>query len=158
MAWGGGNDVSVDIRIWLYGEAVQRDLMVVLGSESGVLELDPSTIVAKGRLQPGRMFLVDTERGCIRSDEEVKDELAGEHSYGEWLHGEAVGAGMVMATDLSRRLGLVDDAVDARVREAIAAAGLPVRGPGWPAERYVELIGTVKEDGETTSDGYVTRP
>jgi glutamate synthase (NADPH/NADH) large chain len=41
-----------------------------------VLDIDPATIVAKGRLQPGKMFLVDTERGEIRSDAEVKAELA----------------------------------------------------------------------------------
>src|SRR5205823_4320778 len=41
---------------------------------------------AKGRLQPGKMFLVDTARGEIRSDAEVKAELAGERPYGEWLH------------------------------------------------------------------------
>ncbi|MFO0234995.1 MAG: 3-dehydroquinate synthase, partial [Burkholderiales bacterium] len=60
--------------------------------------------------------------------------------YGEWLHGEAVGAGMVMAADLSRRLGLVDDATARRLREVVEAAGLPVRGPAWPAARYVELM------------------
>jgi 3-dehydroquinate synthase len=49
--------------------------------------------------------------------------------YGEWLHGEAVGAGMVMATDLSRRLGLLDAADAARIRALVSAAGLPVRRP-----------------------------
>jgi 3-dehydroquinate synthase len=60
--------------------------------------------------------------------------------YGEWLHGEAVGAGMVMAADLSSRLGLIEPAVAARVAGAVAAARLPVRGPGWSADRYVELM------------------
>jgi glutamate synthase (NADPH/NADH) large chain len=64
-----------------------KDGLVVLGSESGVLDLDPGDVVAKGRLQPGRMFLVDTERGEIRSDDEIKAELAAEHPYDEWLHG-----------------------------------------------------------------------
>ncbi len=63
------------------------DGLVVLGSESGVLDFDPETVVAKGRLQPGRMFLVDTERGEIRSDDEVKAELAADQPYDEWLHG-----------------------------------------------------------------------
>src|SRR5205085_11759269 len=49
--------------------------------------------------------------------------------YGEWLHGEAVGCGMVMAADLSHRLGLVDAATVARVRALVQAAGLPVRAP-----------------------------
>ena len=70
--------------------------------------------------------------------------------YGEWLHGEAVGAGMVMAADLSHRLGLVDPAVVARLRETIAAAGLPVRGPPWPFERYVELMSVDKKARQGT--------
>jgi glutamate synthase (NADPH/NADH) large chain len=54
--------------------------------------------VAKGRLQPGRMFLVDTGRGAIRSDEELKAELAAERPYGEWLH-----AGLIHLGDLPAR-------------------------------------------------------
>jgi 3-dehydroquinate synthase len=65
--------------------------------------------------------------------------------YGQWLHGEAVGAGMVMAADLSHRLGLVDAAVPARLRESVAAAGLPTQGPNRPAERYVELMSVDKK-------------
>ncbi|HEY2273719.1 MAG TPA: glutamate synthase central domain-containing protein, partial [Jatrophihabitantaceae bacterium] len=75
-----------------------RDGLVVLASESGVLDIDPSTVVARGRLQPGRMFLVDTERGEIRSDEDVKAELADEHPYDEWLH-----AGLIRLEDLPDR-------------------------------------------------------
>src|SRR5206468_10507430 len=59
------------------------DGLVVLGSESGVLDVDPASIVAKGRLQPGRMFLVDTERGEIRSDDDIQAELASEQPYDE---------------------------------------------------------------------------
>jgi shikimate kinase / 3-dehydroquinate synthase len=65
--------------------------------------------------------------------------------YGNWLHGEAVGAGMVMATDLSHRLGLVGADVVGRVEAAVAAAGLPVRGPAWPVSRYVELMSVDKK-------------
>ena len=65
--------------------------------------------------------------------------------YGEWLHGEAVGAGMVMAADLSQRLGLLDAAASQRLQALIAAARLPVRGPGWSAERYVELMSVDKK-------------
>ena len=60
--------------------------------------------------------------------------------YGEWLHGEAVGCGMVMAAELSRRLGLVDDAFTARLRALVEAADLPVRGPNLGADRYLELM------------------
>ena len=62
------------------------DGLVVLASEAGVLDLDPSTVVAKGRLQPGRMFLVDTAVGRIVDDDEVKKELAAAQPYADWLH------------------------------------------------------------------------
>ena len=60
--------------------------------------------------------------------------------YGEWLHGEAVGCGMVMAIDLSQRLGLVDDDYAARVVRLIQRAQLPIRGPRLGIERYLELM------------------
>src|SRR6478609_2124396 len=67
-------------RIW-----VTADGLVVMASEAGVLNLDPSTVVKKMRLQPGRMFLVDTSKGRIVSDEEIKAELAAKQPYQEWL-------------------------------------------------------------------------
>jgi glutamate synthase (NADPH/NADH) large chain len=74
------------------------DDLVVLASETGVLELDPATVVAKGRLQPGRMFLVDTVRGRIVGDDEIKGELSRLLPYGEWLH-----AGMMTLGELPDR-------------------------------------------------------
>ncbi|WP_395658809.1 glutamate synthase large subunit [Nocardioides sp.] len=65
---------------------VTDDGLVVLASEVGVLDIDPAKVVRKGRLQPGRMFLVDTDEHRIIEDEEVKAELAAEHPYDEWLH------------------------------------------------------------------------
>lgn len=67
-------------RIW-----VTDDGLVVMASEAGVLDLHPSTVVRRMRLQPGRMFLVDTAQGRIVSDEEIKADLAAEHPYQEWL-------------------------------------------------------------------------
>ncbi len=64
---------------------VTDDGLVVLASEVGVLDLDPATVVRKGRLRPGRMFLVDTEKGRIVDDDEIKGDLAAEHPYAEWL-------------------------------------------------------------------------
>ncbi|MBC7604507.1 MAG: 3-dehydroquinate synthase [Ramlibacter sp.] len=70
--------------------------------------------------------------------------------YGEWLHGEAVGCGMVMAAHLSKRLGFVDDAFVQRLTRLIAAAGLPVVGPALGADRYLQLMRVDKktEGGE----------
>lgn len=64
---------------------VDRDGLVVLASEAGVLPLAPETIVRKGRLEPGKMFLVDTVAGRIIEDEEVKSELASARPYAQWL-------------------------------------------------------------------------
>ncbi|MGH8892993.1 MAG: glutamate synthase large subunit [Actinomycetes bacterium] len=77
---------------------VTEDGLVVLASEVGVLDLDPSTVVRKGRLQPGRMFLVDTDRGRIVDDAEIKADLAAEAPYDDWLH-----AGQIHLTELPDR-------------------------------------------------------
>src|SRR5262249_16907904 len=58
---------------------------VVLASELGVLDLDPSRVVAKGRVQPGKMFLVDTREGRIIPDEEIKHQVATRRPYRAWL-------------------------------------------------------------------------
>jgi 3-dehydroquinate synthase len=60
--------------------------------------------------------------------------------YGEWLHGEAVGCGMVMAADLSVRLGKLDEASRKRLVGLIEAAKLPVKAPALGAERYIDLM------------------
>jgi glutamate synthase (NADPH) large chain len=77
---------------------VTSDGLVVLASEVGVLDLDPATVVRKGRLQPGRIFLADVGSGRIIEDEEVKAELAAEHPYADWLH-----AGMLHLNRLPER-------------------------------------------------------
>jgi glutamate synthase (NADPH/NADH) large chain len=64
---------------------VTADGRVVMASEAGVLDIPPDQIVAKGRLQPGRMFLVDTAEQRIISDDELKHRVATEHPYQEWL-------------------------------------------------------------------------
>jgi glutamate synthase domain-containing protein 2/glutamate synthase domain-containing protein 1/glutamate synthase domain-containing protein 3 len=64
---------------------VTRDGLVVMASEAGVLDLAPEEIVRKDRLRPGRMFVVDTARGRIVSDDEIKQELASAHPYADWL-------------------------------------------------------------------------
>ena len=67
-----------------------NDGHVVLGSESGLLDIAPENIRRLGRLQPGKLFLVDLERGRIVEDEEVKREVATHRPYGEWYERNAV--------------------------------------------------------------------
>ncbi len=81
---------------------VTDDGLVVLGSEVGVLDIDPSKVVRKGRLQPGRMFLVDTAEHRIIEDDEIKAALAAEHPYQEWLE-----AGITELADLPEREHIV---------------------------------------------------
>jgi glutamate synthase (NADPH/NADH) large chain len=64
---------------------VTADNRVVMASEAGVLDIPPDQIVAKGRLQPGRMFLVDTAEQRIVSDDELKKRVASEHPYDQWV-------------------------------------------------------------------------
>jgi len=65
--------------------------------------------------------------------------------YGEWLHGEAVAAGMVMAAELSERVGMIGAGEVRRVRDLVARAGLPTKGPALAPERYFELMGVDKK-------------
>jgi glutamate synthase (NADPH/NADH) large chain len=92
--------------------SVTDDGLVVLASEAGVLELDSSRVVRKGRLQPGRMFLVDTEHGRIVPDDEVKAGLAAQNPYEEWLH-----AGLIHLDDLPEREHIVHTAASVARRQ-----------------------------------------
>jgi glutamate synthase (NADPH) large chain len=80
-------------RFW-----VTDDGLVVLASEVGVLDFPAEKIVRKGRLQPGKMFLVDIEAGRIIEDDEIKDSLADSAPYGKWL-----ADGMIKLSDLPSR-------------------------------------------------------
>ncbi len=64
---------------------VTSDDLVVMASEVGVLDIPPEKVLQKGRLEPGRMFLVDTEQGRIISDEEIKHQIASQQPYQQWL-------------------------------------------------------------------------
>jgi glutamate synthase (NADPH) large chain len=77
---------------------VTEDGTVVLASEVGVLDVAPSEVIRKGRLEPGRMFLVDTVAGRLVDDAEVKGALAAKHPYADWLH-----AGLIKLDDLPAR-------------------------------------------------------
>ena len=64
---------------------VTKDHKVIMASEVGVLPVAPENVLSKGRLQPGRMFLVDLQEGRIIADEEIKQKIATEHPYWQWL-------------------------------------------------------------------------
>lgn len=66
--------------------------------------------------------------------------------YGEWLHGEAVGCGMVMAADLSHRMGFINESAKARITSLVRAAGLPVVAPDLGADRWLELMQVDKKN------------
>lgn len=65
---------------------VTSDGRVIMGSETGVLPVDQSLIIEKGRLQPGKMFVVDMKQGRIISDEELKQEICSQQPYADWLN------------------------------------------------------------------------
>ena len=64
---------------------VTKDDLVVMASEVGVLDIAPERVLSKGRLQPGRMFLIDTEQGRIISDDELKQSIVSQKPYRKWL-------------------------------------------------------------------------
>jgi glutamate synthase (ferredoxin) len=64
---------------------VTKDDLVIMASEAGVLTIEPERVAIKGRIQPGRMFLVDTAAGRIVGDEEIKKEVINQHPYQQWL-------------------------------------------------------------------------
>jgi glutamate synthase (NADPH/NADH) large chain len=96
-------------RFW-----VTEDGLVVLASEAGVLDIEPQNVVRKGRLQPGRMFLVDTAAGRIVEDDEIKSELANEAPYAEWLH-----AGIINLDELADREHIVHTASSVLRRQQV---------------------------------------
>ncbi|NCQ94625.1 MAG: glutamate synthase large subunit [Microcystis aeruginosa W11-06] len=65
---------------------VTKDDLVIMASEAGVLPIEPERVAFKGRLQPGRMFLVDMKEGRIVADEEIKEGIAKAHPYRQWLN------------------------------------------------------------------------
>jgi 3-dehydroquinate synthase len=128
-----------------YLAAVERDLPRLLARDPGALadavarscEIK-AEVVGKDEREAGL-------RAILNFGHTFGHAIEAGLGYGDWLHGEAVGAGMVMAAELSRGLGLLARADAARLVETIAAARLPVRGPGWPAERYLDLMSVDKK-------------
>ena len=74
---------------------VTEDDRVIMASEVGVVDVEPAQVKLKGRLQPGRMFLVDFEQGRIIDDEELKGDIAGRRPYGQWLNEQRIDLGSI---------------------------------------------------------------
>ena len=112
---------------------VTSDGLVVLASEVGVLDIDPATVIRKGRLQPGRIFVADTAGGRIIEDEEVKASLAAEHPYEDWLH-----AGLLHLDDLPDR---------ERVRSGSQALRTQQQLFGYTEEELRAVLGPMARTG-----------
>lgn len=78
---------------------VTKDNLVILASEAGVLPIEPERVAKKGRLTPGRMFVVDMAQGRIISDQELKDQIISEHPYQEWLDQQMVSVEQLPAAE-----------------------------------------------------------
>ena len=78
---------------------VTKDDLVIMASEAGVLPIEPERVAFKGRLQPGRMFLVDMKEGRIVADEEIKEAIAKAHPYRQWLNENLVNLDDLLAVE-----------------------------------------------------------
>ncbi|MBK8459599.1 MAG: glutamate synthase large subunit [Micropruina sp.] len=96
-------------RYWVSDEG-----LVVFASEAGVLDIPQHKVVAKGRLQPGRMLLVDLEQHRLIDDDEIKSQLAAEQPYAEWLE-----AGRINFRDLPDRQHVVHSAASVNRRQQV---------------------------------------
>jgi glutamate synthase (NADPH/NADH) large chain len=112
---------------------VTDDGIVVMASEVGVLDIPPEKVVQRGRLQPGRMFLVDTSQGRIVSDDEIKSTLAAEHPYAEWLAEQEISF-----DDLLPRFGLTPQHSSVVAHQRLF---------GWTAEDLKVLVGPMARLG-----------
>jgi glutamate synthase (NADPH/NADH) large chain len=74
---------------------ITRSGYVVMASELGVVDFEPEDVLEKGRLQPGKMLLVDTARGCVVDDEDIKREIARKKPYGEWVDKNKIELGQI---------------------------------------------------------------
>ena len=114
---------------------VTKDGLVVMASEAGVLpEIPPEKVANKGRIQPGRMFLVDTAQKRIISDDEIKSRYASEHPYGKWLQDN-----LIRTTDLPAGAAAIEpDHATLEIRQEAF---------GYTAEDLGKLIQPMAESG-----------
>ena len=82
-----------------------HDGRVIMASEVGTIQIDPANVRSKGRLQPGRLFLVDFEQGRIVPDDEIKSEFAAQRPYGEWIKNQRIDLDDIAAAGQAAGLG-----------------------------------------------------
>ena len=135
-----------------------KDGLVVMASEAGVLQLQPGDVVRKGRLRPGRMFLVDTKAGRIVEDEEIKRKLATAKPWREWLDGNQVRlddlAEPADLADITKSRAVASDevlSVSGQGAAALAHAVDPWRAAGVAGERS-SLLELQRAHGYTLED------
>ncbi|WP_104140086.1 glutamate synthase large subunit [Arthrobacter sp. ZGTC131] len=112
---------------------ITEDGLVVFASEVGVIDVEPSKVVKKGRVSPGKMFLVDTEAGRIIDDEEVKAEVAAANPWAEWLKDN-----LIDLKDLPEREHVVHTAASVNIRQ---------RTFGYTTEELKILLGPMARTG-----------
>jgi glutamate synthase domain-containing protein 2/glutamate synthase domain-containing protein 1/glutamate synthase domain-containing protein 3 len=128
---------------------VTKDDLVIMGSEVGVLEVAPENVLLKGRLQPGRMFLVNLEQGRIIADDELKHTIATERPYAQWLRDN-----IVALEELPPGKAEADAATEAR-RSRLDLHGLPDKASilrrqqafGYTSEDLKILLAPMALDG-----------
>ncbi|KRE65696.1 glutamate synthase [Arthrobacter sp. Soil736] len=112
---------------------ITEDGLVVFASEVGVIDVEPSKVVKKGRVSPGKMFLVDTEAGRIIDDEEVKAEVAAANPWAEWLKDN-----LIDLNELPEREHVVHTAASVNIRQ---------RTFGYTTEELKILLGPMARTG-----------
>ncbi len=116
-----------------------KDGLVVMASEAGVLQLPPADVVRKGRLQPGRMFLVDTKEGRIVEDDEIKKQLANAKPWREWIAGNQVRLDALTdppgIADVTHSRAVRPDDLQHTNNDAMPSATDPWRAAGVAGER-----------------------
>lgn len=112
---------------------VTEDGMIILGSETGVSRISADKVVQRGRLRPGKMFLVDTEAGRLIDDDEIKDEISSIENWGEWLD-----ANRIKLSDLPER---------EHIRHSSASVIRRQRTFGYTEEELKEVIGPMAKKG-----------
>jgi glutamate synthase (NADPH/NADH) large chain len=113
---------------------VTEDGFVILASEIGVSDIPANKIVRKGRLQPGKMFLIDTASGQIIEDEQIKSEIAAQEPWGEWLEGN-----MINLRDLPER---------EHIRHSSTSVNRRQRVFGYTEEDLKEFIAPMARTGQ----------